>query len=208
MARRLSKAYSDAHCELDHASPLQLLVAVILSAQCTDKRVNLVTPSLFRKYPDANAFASASQEEIEVAIRSTGFYRNKATNIRGCCRAIMEKHGGRVPETMAELVTLPGVGRKTANVILSTVFGKNEGVCVDTHVLRLAGRLGLSRETTPEGVEKDLMNLFPREQWGLISSWLIWHGRRRCMARNPDCANCELKSICPSSKKFLNSSKK
>jgi endonuclease III len=196
----LQRTYPEAKCELHYHSPLQLLVAVILSAQCTDKRVNMVTPSLFKKYPDAPAFAKVSQEELEEAIRSTGFYKNKARNIRTCCQAIVEKFGGDVPQTMEELISLDGVGRKTANVILNVAFGKNEGVCVDTHVLRLSGRLGLSKETTPEKVEQNLMQLFPREKWGDVTTWLIWHGRRRCFARSPDCENCELGDVCPSYK--------
>jgi endonuclease III len=200
LSASLKGAYPDAKCELHYHSPLQLLVAVILSAQCTDKRVNMVTPGLFKKYPDARAFAQVSQEELEEAIRSTGFYKNKARNIRLCCQAIVERFKGKVPETMEELISLSGVGRKTANVILNVAFGKNEGVCVDTHVLRLSGRLGLSKETTPEKVEQDLMKLFPREKWGDITTWLIWHGRRRCFARNPDCENCELAASCPSYK--------
>jgi len=160
----------------------------------------MVTPGLFKKYPDAPAFANVSQEELEEAIRSTGFYKNKARNIRACCQAIVERYRGQVPQTMEELISLDGVGRKTANVILNVAFGKNEGVCVDTHVLRLSGRLGLSKETTPEKVEQDLMKLFPRETWGDVTTWLIWHGRRRCFARSPDCENCELGGVCPSYK--------
>lgn len=204
----LSTTYPGAKCELDYKGPLQLLVAVILSAQCTDKRVNMVTPALFKKYPDAESFVRVSQEELEQEIRSTGFYRNKANNIRLCCKGIVERFGGRVPQTMEELLTLNGVGRKTANVILNVAFGMNEGVCVDTHVLRLSGRLGLSEETTPEKVEQDLMKLFPRENWGNLTTWLIWHGRRRCYARSPDCVNCELKHLCPSYKKNAFTSKK
>ncbi|MBI4028134.1 MAG: endonuclease III [Verrucomicrobia bacterium] len=201
LARRLARVYPDARCELQFSSPLQLLVAVILSAQCTDKRVNMITPGLFQKYPDAAHFAGTSQEELEAAIRSTGFFRNKARNIRLCCQALVSRFGGKVPERMEDLLTLDGVGRKTANVVLNAAFGKNEGVCVDTHVLRLAGRLGLSRETSPEGVERDLMRLFPRAQWGNLTSGLIWHGRRRCHARRPDCQNCEIQAICPFPKK-------
>ena len=200
LTKLLKGTYPDAKCELHYKSPLQLLVAVILSAQCTDKRVNMVTPGLFEKYPDAQAFAQISQEDLEAAVRSTGFYKNKARNIRLCCQAIIERFGGKVPRTMEELISLDGVGRKTANVILNVAFGKNEGVCVDTHVLRLSGRLGLSKEATPEKVERDLMKLFPREKWGDATTWLIWHGRRRCFARNPDCENCELGDICPSYK--------
>jgi endonuclease-3 len=198
LAAALARAYPAAKCELDFGSPIQLLVAVILSAQCTDKRVNMVAPALFRRCPDARAFAEIPSGELEALVRSTGFFRNKARLIRACCRAVVERFGGRVPCTMEELVTLDGVGRKTANVILNVAYGKNEGVCVDTHVLRLSGRLGLSREKTPEGVERDLMRLFPRERWGDVSHWLIWHGRRRCFARKPDCAGCELRALCPS----------
>ncbi len=208
LIRLLAKTYPDAGCELHFHSPIQLLVAVILSAQCTDKRVNMVIPGLFRKYPDAKHFARVSQKELEKAIRSTGFYRNKARNIRLCCQAIVEQWGGRVPNRMEDLLTLNGVGRKTANVVLHVAFGKNEGVCVDTHVLRLSGRLGLSRQNTPERVEQDLMRLFPKSQWGDLTSRLIWHGRRRCHARRPDCPNCELKRVCPSSEKYAFSSKK
>ncbi|MDD2710461.1 MAG: endonuclease III [Verrucomicrobiae bacterium] len=197
----LAAAYPNARCELDYKTPVQLLVAVILSAQCTDKRVNMVTPELFRKYPDARAFASAAPGELEEAIRSTGFFRSKARNIQACCRALVERFGGKLPGTMDELISLAGVGRKTANVLLDTVFGRNEGVCVDTHVLRLSGRLGFSQASDPEGVERDLMKLFKRNKWGKISTWLIWHGRRRCNARRPDCGNCELFRLCPSSEK-------
>lgn len=208
LVHELQKAYPGATCELHYTSPLQLIVAVILSAQCTDKRVNGVTPGLFLKYPDAAAFARVPQEELEGEIRSTGFYRNKAKNIRLCCQALVNHFGGRVPDTMEELLTLDGVGRKTANVILNVAYGKNEGVCVDTHVLRLSGRLGLSDGKTPEEVERDLMQRFPQDQWGNLTSWLIWHGRRRCDARRPDCPDCELKSLCPSSKKLHFPSKK
>lgn len=200
LSKLLQHTYPDAKCELHYHSPLQLLVAVILSAQCTDKRVNMVTPDLFKKYPDAQAFAEVSQEDLEEAIRSTGFYKNKAKNIRACCQRIVDQFDGKVPQTMEELISLNGVGRKTANVILNVAFGKNEGVCVDTHVLRLSARLGISKETTPEKVEQDLMKLFSREIWGDVTSWLIWHGRRRCFARKPDCEHCELGKVCPSYK--------
>ncbi|MCC7518885.1 MAG: endonuclease III [Verrucomicrobiae bacterium] len=208
LASTLAATYPDAKCELNFESPIQLLVAVILSAQCTDKRVNLVTPTLFRRCPDARTLAEIPQKDLEEMIHSTGFYRNKAKMIRACCRAVTERFRGRVPDTMKELITLDGVGRKTANVILNVVWGKDEGVCVDTHVLRLAGRLGLSRETTPEGVERDLMRLFSKEQWGDVSHWLIWHGRRRCFARGPDCPGCEVRRLCPSAKIFMEKSKK
>jgi endonuclease-3 len=200
IASALRKVYPDAHCELDYSNPLELLVATILSAQCTDKRVNQVTPALFRRYPTARAFAEASQEEIEKGVQSTGFYRNKAKSIRSACADIVQKHGGCVPQTMDELTALAGVGRKTANVVLGTAFGKNEGVVVDTHVSRLAQRLGLTKQTTPEKIEADLMRLVPRADWTLFSHWLTWHGRRRCAARRPDCAGCEIRSLCPAAR--------
>ena len=193
----LDRAYPDAHCELNHSNPLELLVATILSAQCTDKRVNLVTADLFRKYRGAADFARAPLAELERDIKTTGFFRNKARNIQACCQAIVEKHGGQAPRTMEELTQLGGVGRKTANVVLGTAFGINEGIVVDTHVARLSGRLGLSRETDPVKIERDLMLQAPRERWTLLSHWLIWHGRRRCAARKPDCAACEIKALCP-----------
>jgi endonuclease-3 len=193
----LKQAYPDAHCELDHANPLELLVATILSAQCTDKRVNLVTADLFKKYRSAADYAQASLPELEQAIKSTGFFRNKAKSIKTCCQVIVEKHGGQVPRTMADLTQLGGVGRKTANVVLGNAFGTNCGVVVDTHVSRLSQRLGLTKETAPEKIEQELMRLVSEEQWTLFSHWLIWHGRRRCFARNPDCPNCEIKALCP-----------
>ena len=185
------KTYPDAHCELTYANPLQLLVAVILSAQCTDKRVNLITPELFKKYRSAADFADAPREELEQFIKSAGFFRSKAKNIQNCCRKLVERHGGEVPRTMEELIQLDGVGRKTANVVLGNAFGVVVGVTVDTHAIRLSNRLGLTKEKTPEKIERDLMKLLPR------SHWLVWHGRRRCFARKPDCANCEVKKICP-----------
>jgi endonuclease-3 len=197
----LRRVYPTAHCELDFASPLQLLLATILSAQCTDKRVNMVTPALFKKYKTARDFAYATQEEIERAVQSTGFYRNKAKSIRAACADLVAKHGGEVPQTMDALTALPGVGRKTANVVLGNAFGKNEGVVVDTHVSRLSQRFGLTRETTPEKIEQDLMKLIPRENWTDFSHWLIWHGRRRCAARKPDCVGCEIQALCPSAGK-------
>jgi len=197
----LQKTYPDAHCELDYSNPLELLVATILSAQCTDKRVNQVTASLFKKYRAAADYAQADPERFAGEIKSTGFFRNKAKNIQAACRKILERHGGRVPDTMEELTALDGVGRKTANVVLGNAFGKNEGVVVDTHVARLSARLGLSRQTTPEKIELDLMAQVPRAQWTIFSHWLIWHGRRRCFARQPDCANCELRGLCPSAGK-------
>jgi endonuclease-3 len=198
---RLKTAYPDAHCELNYSTPLQLLVATILSAQCTDKRVNLVTPALFKKYPTARDFAHAPPAALEQDIKSTGFYRNKTKNIQGACRALVEKHGGEVPRSMEALIQLAGVGRKTANVVLGNAFGLAEGIVVDTHVARLARRLGLSANTAPEKIESDLQKLAPREDWTLLSHLLIWHGRRRCGARNPDCAGCEIKSLCPTGRK-------
>lgn len=193
----LARAYPDAHCELDHSNPLELLVATILSAQCTDKRVNLATPDLFRRYPTAASYAAAPRDELEAAIRSTGFFRNKARSIQSCCRALVAHHGGRVPETMEALLQLDGVGRKTANVVLGNAFGRNEGIVVDTHVTRLSRRLGLTRQRDPLKIEQDLLKLVPRDQWTLFSHWLIWHGRRRCGARKPDCVGCELVKWCP-----------
>jgi endonuclease-3 len=193
----LRRAYPEAHCELNFSSPLQLLIATILSAQCTDKRVNIVTPDLFRKYQSAADFAEADPAELERAIQSTGFFRNKARSIRAACRAIVERHGGEVPATMESLIELDGVGRKTANVVLGNAFDIQSGIVVDTHVGRLSVRLGLTREEDPEKIERALMGLVPRDEWALFSHLLIWHGRRRCMARNPDCAHCELQSLCP-----------
>ena len=182
--------YPDAGCALNHLSALQLLIAVILSAQCTDVRVNFVTKDLFQKYRCAADYANASQEELEADIHSTGFYHNKAKNIRECCRILVEKYGGEVPDSMDELVQLPGVGRKTANCVLGTFWGIADGVVVDTHVLRLAQRMGLSEETTPEKVEQDLMRIVPQDKWVKISHQLILHGRNVCMARNPQCEKC------------------
>jgi endonuclease III len=197
------KVYPNAHCELDFRNPLELLVATILSAQCTDKRVNMVTPALFKKYRTAKDYANAPQAEFENAIKSTGFYRSKTKSIRGAMRVIAEEHGGKVPDTMEELNALPGVGRKTANVVLGNAFHKNEGIVVDTHVIRLSQRLGLTKHKDAEKIERDLMKLVPREHWTDWSHWLIWHGRRRCYARKPDCSNCEIFRLCPSGKRFL-----
>ena len=194
----LRKTYPDAHCELNYSNPLELLVATILSAQCTDKRVNIVTGELFKQYHSAADYAKASPAELEQEIKTTGFFRNKAKNIQACCRKLVEQHDGAVPRTMEELTHLDGVGRKTANVVLGNAFGINVGVVVDTHVARLSTRLGLTKQKGPEKIEQDLMTLVPRDQWTLFSHWLIWHGRRRCAARNPDCANCEIKTLCPS----------
>ena len=196
---RLRAAHPDAHCELDHETPLQLLMATILSAQCTDKRVNMVTPLLFQAYPTAESLADADQEKLEEMIKSTGFFRNKAKSLIGLGKALVERHHGQVPDAMDLLVKLPGVGRKTANVILGNAFRKNEGVVVDTHVGRLSLRLGLSKQSDPVKVEADLMPLFPREDWAMVAHVLIFHGRRVCDARAPRCDICTLNEICPSS---------
>lgn len=196
---RLVSAYPDAHCALDHRNPYELLAATILSAQCTDVRVNMVTPSLFARYPTARDLADARQEDVEEIIRSTGFFRSKAKNLIGMATALVELHDGEVPRSMDELTALPGVGRKTANVILGNAFGQNEGVVVDTHVARLAHRLGLVTGDDPVKIERALMKLFPREQWTMLSHLLIEHGRRICDARKPRCAECFLSDICPSS---------
>ncbi len=194
---RLRATYPDVKCELQHQNPLQLLVATILSAQCTDMRVNLVTPALFAKYKTAADFAAAPPGELEEYIKSTGFFRNKAKSIRNCCRAIVEKHAGRVPDTMAELIQLDGCGRKTSSVVLGVAYGKAEGIVVDTHVARLSRRLGLTRQTTPEKIERALMEIVSHDDWIDLSHLLIWHGRRRCYARKPDCAHCEVLALCP-----------
>ena len=197
------KIYPDAHCELNFRSPLELLVATILSAQCTDKRVNMVTPALFKKYRTAKDYAGAPPAQLENAIKSTGFYRNKTKSIKAAMRTIAEKHNGKVPSTMEQLHDLPGVGRKTANVVLGNAFNINEGIVVDTHVIRLSQRLGLTKHTDPEKIECDLMKLVPLEHWTNWSHWLIWHGRRRCYARKPDCSRCEVFKLCPSGRKFI-----
>jgi endonuclease-3 len=193
----LARTYPDAHCELNFTTPLELLVATILSAQCTDKQVNRVTEDLFRKYRTAADFAEVDLAVLEEDIRRIGLFRNKAKNIQSCCRSLLLRHGGNVPARLEDLVQLDGVGRKTANVVLGTAFGINSGIVVDTHVARLSGRLGLSRQTDPGKIEVDLVELVPMEEWSLFSHWLIWHGRRRCNARRPDCDACELKSLCP-----------
>jgi endonuclease-3 len=193
----LARTYPNAHCELNFSSPLELLVATILSAQCTDKRVNLVTAELFKKFRSAKDFADAPLAEIESAVKTTGFFRNKAKNIKNCCAALVEKFGGEVPRTMDELHALAGVGRKTANVVLGNAFGINVGVVVDTHVTRLSNRLGLTKEKDAVKIERELMQLVPQKDWTLFSHWLIWHGRRRCFARKPDCENCEIRKLCP-----------
>ena len=199
LLKRLPAIYPDAHCELDYSNSLELLVATILSAQCTDKRVNIVTKDLFQRCRTAADYADISQEELETLVRSTGFYRNKAKNIRAMGAALLARHGGEVPSTLEALAALPGAGRKTANVVLGNAFNKNEGVVVDTHVGRLSQRLGLTKFADPIRIEQDLIKLFPRDSWTLLSHWLIFHGRRRCAARKTDCPNCEFRDICPSS---------
>jgi len=198
--RSLYQSYPDSECALVHADPLQLLVATILSAQCTDVRVNRVTKRLFKRYRTARDFAQAPRLELELEIRSTGFFRNKAKNIQGACQRIERDFRGTVPATMEELVELPGVGRKTANVVLGTAFGRAEGVVVDTHVRRISRRLGLTKETDPEKIERDLMTLLPRKDWISFSHMIIWHGRRLCTARAPRCGACPLAKDCPSAR--------
>jgi endonuclease-3 len=195
---RLKAAYPDARTELDWSNPLELLVATILSAQTTDVQVNRVTESLFSKYRTAEDYADSTPDELEENIRPTGFYRNKARSLRGMASALVEEHGGEVPRTMSELVALPGVGRKTANVVLGNAFGTNEGIVVDTHVRRVSGRLGLTEGSDPVKIEQELMRLVPEEDWTIFSHLLILHGRRTCKARKPDCPNCILNDICPS----------
>lgn len=199
----LEQLYPDARCALNHTNAFELLVATILSAQCTDVRVNMVTPALFRKYPTPEALAKAPQEDIEKIIQSTGFFRNKAKSIRESAADIVEKHAGKVPQTMEELTLLRGVGRKTANVILGNAFGRNVGIVVDTHVSRLAQRLALSGESDPEKIERDLMKLVPQGQWTLLAHWLIFHGRQVCGARKPNCAGCKLLPHCPEGAKRM-----
>jgi len=198
LAPRLAELYPDLEISLGWDSPLELLVATILSAQCTDERVNQVTPELFRRYRTAEEYAGAAQEELEGLIHSTGFYRNKARHIRGMAARLVDEHGGEVPDTMEELTQLPGVARKTANVVLNNAFAKSEGVVVDTHVKRVSTRLGLTAANTPEAIERDLMEVLPREEWHPFSWRLIRHGRARCDARRPDCAGCEISDECPS----------
>ncbi len=195
----LKLTYPDAHCELDYKNPLQLLIATILSAQCTDKQVNIVTRDLFKKYQNARDYAEASQAALEGDIRRIGLFRSKAKNIRLCCQKLVDEHSGNVPESMEELVQLGGVGRKTANVVLGNAFGIESGIVVDTHVKRLSERLGFTKSKTPDKVEQDLQKLVPVGDWTMFSHWLIWHGRRRCSARNPQCADCEISVLCPSS---------
>ncbi|MBN1357029.1 endonuclease III [bacterium] len=193
---RLEKAIPDAGSALDYTNPLQCLVATILSAQCTDARVNMVTPSLFKKYPTVRAFAEADRVELENEIRSTGFFRNKAKSIQSCCRELLDVHGGRVPDTMAELIALEGVGRKTANCVLANAYAQ-PAVMVDTHVIRLSGRMGLTRETNPDKIEIELKSLLPRERWTPASHLIIHHGRRTCTARKPGCDRCVISGLCP-----------
>lgn len=195
---RLGALYPDPRCELNYTTCLDLLVATILSAQCTDERVNIVTQALFRKYRGPEDYLAAPESELEADIHSTGFFRNKTKNIQGACRRILDEFDGEVPGTMEELITLPGVARKTANVVLGNWFGRNEGIAVDTHVTRLSGLLGLSLETDPVKIERDLMQAFPRKRWTEISHLLILHGRRVCVARRPNCAACVLNDVCPS----------
>ncbi len=197
--RILKRSYPDAHCSLNHTSALELLIATILSAQCTDERVNVVTAELFRKYQTWSDYADAAPEELERDIHSTGFFRNKAKAIQGTCRLIGEQHGGQVPETMEELLQLPGVARKTANVVLGNAFGIASGVVVDTHVARVSGRLRLSEHTQPEKIERDLIALVPRADWIIFPHLLIAHGRAVCKARTPQCAECLIETYCPSS---------
>jgi len=195
---KLKQLFPDADCSLRHDNPLQLLIATCLSAQCTDERVNRVTPDLFRRFPTAKNFAEADLEEIEVLIHSTGFYRNKAKNIQKCCRDLVDQHGGEVPDSMEALTRLAGVGRKTANVVLGNAFGIEEGVVVDTHVKRISNRLGLTRHQDPVKIEQDLVDLVPRKNWTVFPHLLILHGRATCTARSPDCEVCSLARWCPS----------
>ena len=204
----LKHLYPDATCSLNYETPVQLLVATILSAQCTDERVNLVTPALFKRFPDAPSLAAANREELETLIRSTGFYRNKAKNIQGACQKIVEDFGGEVPKRMEDLLQLPGVARKTANVVLAHAYGIIEGVTVDTHVKRLSGRLGLTEHTDPVRIERDLMALLPQPDWENFSIRLIYHGRAVCKARQPICQICQLAHLCPSAGLFDSSSQR
>jgi endonuclease-3 len=202
---RLKQLYPDARCTLNYDTPVQLLVATILSAQCTDDRVNRVTPELFRRFPDAAALASAPVEELETLVRSTGFYRNKAKNIRAACQVIVEQHEGRVPDRMELLLQLPGVARKTANVVLANAYGIIEGVTVDTHVKRLSNRLGLTDNADPKRIERDLMPLLPQPDWENFSIRLIYHGRAVCTAKSPQCDRCDLADLCPTAPNLTNS---
>ena len=196
----LKQTYPDARCELDYTNPLELLIATILSAQCTDKQVNIVTADLFKKYRCAADYTAVPLESLQEDIKRIGLFRNKAKSIQNCCRALIDTHDGNVPADMKALVALAGVGRKTANVVLGNAFNINEGVVVDTHVARLSRRLGLASEKTAEKVEVVLQKLVPRDDWTMFSHWLIWHGRRRCSARKPECSACEIDALCPSEK--------
>lgn len=196
--KRLKKAYPDAHCALNHTTPFELLIATILSAQCTDERVNIVTADLFRKYRGPEDFVKVSQQELERDIHSTGFFRNKAKNIKAASQRLIEVYGGEIPQTMEEILTLGGVARKTGNVVLGNAFGIASGVVVDTHVSRLSQRLGLTTEKTPEKIERDLQELVPKKDWVMFSHWLIYHGRQICNARKPKCTECVLSDQCPS----------
>lgn len=200
--RRLKKAYPDAHCALVHTSPFELLIATILSAQCTDVRVNIVTADLFRKYRGPADFLSVSQQELEKDIHSTGFFRNKAKNIQAACTRIVEEYAGEVPQSINDLLTLGGVARKTANVVMGNAFGITSGVVVDTHVSRLSQRLGLTTNKTPEKIERDLETLVPQKHWVMFPHWMIYHGRQVCNARKPKCSECVLANICPSAFEF------
>jgi endonuclease III len=193
---KLDQAYPNATCELNHKNAFQLLMATILSAQCTDVRVNQVTETLFKKYPDAKAFAYATPRELEQEIRPTGFFRNKTKSIMGASKGILENFGGEVPRTMEEILTLPGVARKTANVVLGTAYGIPSGIVVDTHVQRISNRLDLTRNEDPKKIEQDLMQVIPKDKWILFSHQIIWHGRRICQARKPKCMDCNLESLC------------
>src|SRR3984885_5049048 len=203
LLERLAQAYPGAECALHHSNAWELLVATILSAQCTDARVNMVTPALFKKFPPPTDFAHAPLVEIEEQIRSTGFYHNKAKSLNGAARKLTAEFDGKVPQTMEELLTLPGVARKTANVVLGVAFGKAVGVVVDTHVLRVAGRLDLTKNTDPKKIEQDLIKVIPKEKWILFSHQLIWHGRRICQARKPKCLECNLERLCYSKDKTV-----
>ena len=197
IVRELARTYPDAVCALNYTSPFQLLAATILSAQCTDERVNMVTPELFRRWPTAQALAGAGQDEVEAVIRSTGFFRAKATNLIGMAKGLVDRHGGELPQTLEELTALPGVGRKTANVLLGTAYGIASGVVVDTHVKRITRLLGLTERDNPEQIERDLIELLPKTEWINFSHRLIHHGRRVCIARRPKCDECSLRALCP-----------
>lgn len=207
MIKRLRKTYPDAHCALNHTDAFELLIATILSAQCTDARVNIVTADLFRKYRGPEDYLKVVQKELEKDIHSTGFFRNKARNIQAACQRIVDVYGGQVPSTMDEILTLGGVARKTANVVLGNAYGTAYGVVVDTHISRLSQRLALTRNTTPEKIELDLMELVPKKYWVSFPHWMIWHGRQVCIARRPKCADCILNDICPSAFEFESSKK-